>query len=81
MSLTRTRWLVVCALLLFMLMGCTDDLDVGVNVLTTYYGYKGRFHIAGCSLIKEVRNSSLVGFASRDDAIAAGSLPCPVCNP
>jgi hypothetical protein len=81
MSLIRTRWLGVCAVLLFMLIGCTDDLDVGVNVLTTYYGYEGRFHMPGCSVIKDVRNSALVGFTSRDDAIAAGFLPCPVCKP
>jgi hypothetical protein len=81
MSTIRTRWLGLCAILLFMLMGCTDDLDVGVNVFTTYYGYEGRFHMPGCSVIKEVQNSALVGFTSRDDAIAAGFLPCPVCKP
>jgi hypothetical protein len=64
-----------------MLIGCTDDLDVGVTVLATYHGYDGRFHTPGCSVIKEVQNSALVGFTSRDDAIAAGFLPCSVCWP
>jgi hypothetical protein len=81
MSSTRMRWFGVCAILLFMLMGCGDDLDVGVNVFTTYYGYEGRFHAPDCRVIKDVQNSALVGFTSRDDAIAAGFLPCPVCKP
>jgi hypothetical protein len=81
MSLKRMRGLGVCAILLSMLIGCTQDLDVGVTVFSTFYGYEGRFHTPGCSVIKDVQNSALVGFTSRDDAIAAGFLPCPVCTP
>lgn len=81
MRLLRRQWIGGCVILLTMLAGCMDGQDIGVTVFATYYGYNGRFHTPGCSVIKDVQNSALAGFTSRNDAIAAGFLPCSVCKP
>ena len=67
-------------LVLILLGGCTEDQVVDALV-ATYYGYSGQFHTAGCSVIQNVENSALSKFTSRDAAIAAGLVRCPVCKP
>ena len=60
--------------------GCTEEAAVEALV-STYYGYDGHFHYPGCTVIQNVPNGSLSRFSSRDDAIAAGLVPCGVCKP
>jgi hypothetical protein len=67
-------------LALLLLGGCTEEQVVDA-IVTTYYGYHGQFHAAGCSVIQSVDNSALSKFTSRDAAIAAGLVRCPVCRP
>lgn len=40
-----------------------------------------KFHKAGCSSIKEMKDKNKVPMASREEAIDAGYVPCKRCNP
>ncbi|MFA5240082.1 MAG: Ada metal-binding domain-containing protein [Phycisphaerae bacterium] len=39
------------------------------------------FHKPDCSSAKRIKPENLVGYSSRDEAIAAGKRPCKRCNP
>ena len=40
-----------------------------------------RFHLRDCRSVNEMRPEHQVPFYSREDAIAAGYVPCKRCNP
>lgn len=39
------------------------------------------FHAAGCPMAGNIAEENLVGYNSRDEAVAAGKRPCKTCNP
>lgn len=80
MDFIRSKILWVCMLVPALLGGCTEEQVVDALV-TTYYGYNGQFHMAGCSVIQNAEVSALSKFTSRDAAIAAGLVRCSVCKP
>ncbi|SKB85639.1 DNA-entry nuclease [Lachnospiraceae bacterium] len=41
----------------------------------------GKFHIAGCSSVNDMKESNKVPYNTRDEAIGAGYVPCKRCNP
>ena len=51
--------------------------------LSGYVGnkYSKKFHSADCSYAKKISEDNRVRFASRNDAIYQGYVPCRVCNP
>ncbi len=74
------KCVIACLLGVLLLGGCTQEQVVDALV-TTYYGYNGQFHVPGCSVIQRIQNSELGKFTSRDAALAAGLVRCPVCKP
>ena len=48
-----------------------------------YYGNRNskKFHKPTCKSVKTIKESNLVTFASRDEAISQGYTPCKSCNP
>jgi hypothetical protein len=40
-----------------------------------------KFHKASCSSAKRISANNLVNYATRDEAIVAGKIPCERCNP
>ena len=40
-----------------------------------------KFHKAGCSSVKEMKDKNKVPLASREEAVDAGYVPCKRCNP
>jgi len=49
-------------------------------------GYVGnlnshKFHYADCSTLKKMNPKNRVNFSSREEAIAAGYVPCKRCKP
>ena len=48
-----------------------------------YYGNRNskKFHKPTCKSVKTIKDSNLVTFASREEAIAQGYVPCKSCNP
>lgn len=40
-----------------------------------------KFHIEGCRAEQKIRADHRVYFATRDEAIQAGYVPCGICNP
>ncbi len=75
----------------------TDGLTYGFNTDAAYTGsgpvtdlrsdpYAGnssthKFHRADCRYAARISDGSYVGFASAEEALAAGYEPCKVCNP
>ncbi len=41
----------------------------------------GKFHYAGCSSVSDMKESNKVPYGTRDEAVAAGYVPCKRCNP
>ncbi len=41
----------------------------------------GKFHFADCSSVNKMNPANRVNFNTRDEAIAAGYVPCKRCNP
>lgn len=41
----------------------------------------GKFHYAGCSSVNDMKESNKVPYGTRDEAVAAGYVPCKRCNP
>ena len=39
------------------------------------------FHTPDCKWAKKIQTENLVGYASREDAMADGHRPCKICNP
>lgn len=50
---------------------------------TSYVGASttGKFHYTDCRWAKKIRTDHRVEFGSRDEAVAAGYVPCGVCRP
>ncbi len=80
MMLHGKRYLFAFLVGVFLLSSCTEDQLVDALV-PTYYGYNHQFHVPGCTVIQGVPGGVLRRFASRDAALAAGLVPCPVCTP
>lgn len=40
-----------------------------------------KFHFADCSSVNKMNPNNRVNFNTRDEAIAAGYVPCKRCNP
>ncbi len=54
------------------------------NVLAANYvgnANSGKFHYADCSSLKRMNPNNRVDFSSRDEAVAAGYIPCKRCKP
>ncbi len=54
------------------------------NVLAANYvgnANSKKFHYADCSSAQKIKASNRVEFGSREDAIAAGYVPCKRCSP
>lgn len=53
------------------------------NTAASYIGNSNsmKFHYAGCTWVSKMNPSNKVPFASREDAINAGYVPCKVCRP
>lgn len=52
----------------------------------TQAGYVGnantkKFHLPSCSSVEDISEKNKVSFASREEAVAAGYVPCGRCNP
>ncbi len=41
----------------------------------------GKFHYAGCSSVNDMKESNKVPYTTREEAVAAGYVPCKRCNP
>lgn len=41
----------------------------------------GKFHYSGCSSVSDMKESNKVPYDTRDEAVAAGYVPCKRCNP
>lgn len=53
------------------------------NAAASYIGNSNsmKFHYASCTWVGKMNPSNKVPFASREDAINAGYVPCKVCRP
>ncbi len=80
MGRTLRKCFLVPLFILLLVEGCTEEQVVDA-LLPTYYGYDKQFHVPGCSVIQNVSDSKLAKFTSRDAAIGAGFVACPVCKP
>jgi hypothetical protein len=50
---------------------------------STYVGSSksDKFHNPSCSAAKRIKNSNLVSFSSRENAVNSGYKPCGICHP
>ncbi|HHY48079.1 MAG TPA: MBL fold metallo-hydrolase [Firmicutes bacterium] len=61
----------------------TGETGTGQGKGTRYYASikSNKFHYPSCRYAKQISASSLIVFNSREEAIAAGYVPCKVCRP
>ncbi|MDD5023425.1 MAG: Ada metal-binding domain-containing protein, partial [Candidatus ainarchaeum sp.] len=64
-----------CFILTFCGMGISGD--------TKFVASKNsnKYHYAWCRWAQKIKPSNLVEFSTPEEAIAAGNIPCKVCNP
>lgn len=68
------KFLIICAAVL---------LTFATALASTYIGNSnsGKFHYADCPTVNKMNPANKVFLNSRDEAIAAGYVPCKRCNP
>lgn len=60
-----------------------DCINLGCSAGTRYVGSvnSDKYHVCTCTYAKRIKTENLVCFQSKDEAEAAGYIPCGVCKP
>lgn len=60
-----------------------EAVEPAPQVTRTYVGNAStsKFHKSSCSYVDKIKSANYVNFASRDEAVNSGYVPCKKCNP
>lgn len=60
-----------------------EAVEPAPQVTRTYVGNAStsKFHKSSCSYVDKIKSANYVTFASRDEAVNSGYVPCKKCNP
>lgn len=60
-----------------------EAVEPAPQITRTYVGNAStsKFHKSSCSYVDKIKSANYVTFASRDEAVNSGYVPCKKCNP
>jgi len=74
---------IVIVALLLVATGCKSHQNTGLSPNVKYVASveRGKFHKPSCEWAKRIKSENLITFATREEAIQKGYIPCKVCRP